>query len=116
MKRIIWLVWVLAVGSLAFSGAGCNKQASQQQPQTLEDGLMKLRASLATANADVRSNLYNGVDYGIRYGNYVNAMMALDRIAADPGLNEQQKKIVSDVMNLLKQKVQGQGAPAPARQ
>jgi hypothetical protein len=111
VKNISWLISTVALALLVFSAA-CGKKQAFQQPQTVEEGVTQLRAALVNANANIQSNLYGGVDYGVRYGNYVNAMAALDRIAADASLTEQQKKLVNDVMNLLKQKAQGQPAPA----
>ncbi|HWX20612.1 MAG TPA: hypothetical protein VN578_12000 [Candidatus Binatia bacterium] len=116
MKKLTWVLGLLTAGVLALSGAGCKKQAASQNPQTLQDGVAQLSASLATASPEVRSNLYSGVAFGIRYGKYVDAMMALDQIASNPSLNEQQKKLVNNVLDLLKQEIQkqqGGASPAP---
>jgi len=81
----------------------------------VEAGSEQLRAALLNASPEVQSNLYNGVAYNIRYGNYENALMSLDRIANGPSLNDRQKKLVNDVIELLKSKIQSQdNAPKPA--
>jgi hypothetical protein len=73
-----------------------------------------LRAALVKASPDVQRGFYNGVDYSIRYGNYMDALMALDRITSDPGLNDQQKKLLAHVAELLKAKIQNpQNAAKP---
>jgi len=96
-------------GSLACSGVACKKQpSSQQQPQSLESAIQELRATLVKASPEVQSNLYNGVDFNVRYDNYLKAMMFMDRIANDPSLNEQQKKLANNVLDLLKQKIVSQ--------
>lgn len=106
-------IFSIALGSLlALGGAGCHKQsaASSAAPATLEEGLTKLQAALATASPQAQSNFFNGLSTGIRYADYAKASAALQQIATDPGLNDQQKKLVSDVGDLLKQKA----AAAPA--
>ena len=114
VKKALCVLSILAAGLLGFNCAGCKKQGSQQPPESLEAAFQKLRASLVKASPEVQSNLYNGVDYNLRYDNYLKAMMFLDRIATDPSLNEQQKKDVNQVIEMVKVKVQG-NAPPPAR-
>jgi hypothetical protein len=78
--------------------------------------MAQLRSALVNASPEVQSNLYSGVSYGIRYGNYAQALESMDRILADPGLNAQQKKVANDVTDLLKTAAQTQqNAPAPAQ-
>jgi hypothetical protein len=116
VKKTTWLFWIVVGGLMALSGAGCDKKAASAPPQTLEQGMAQLRAALITAGPEVQSNLYSGVARGIRYGQYPEALDALDRIASDPGLNDAQKKLVNDVAELLKQAAQKQqNAPAPAQ-
>lgn len=116
MKNTVWILSVLLGSLLAFSGAGCKDKAASEKPQTVEQGVAQLRAVLATASPEVNSNLYSGVAYGVRYGNFVGALMALDKIASDPSLNERQKKTVNDVIDLLKQAIQNQqNPPQPAQ-
>jgi len=118
VKKTTWLLSIVICGLLALGGAGCKKKdtASSGSPQTLQQGMTKLRAALINAAPDVQSNLYSGVDRDIRYGQYPEALAAMDRIASNPGLNEQQKKLVNEVTELLKQAAEKQqGAAAPAQ-
>jgi len=102
--------------SLLICGSGCKKAVTTQKPQSLQEGVEQLRAALVNASPQVQSNLYSGVSYGIRYGNYTQALEAMDRILADPGLNAQQKQLANDVTDLLKTAAQNQqNAPAPAQ-
>jgi hypothetical protein len=97
-------------------GSGCKKDTITQKPQTLEEGVAQLRTLLADANPEVQSNLYNGVSYGVRYGNYPQALESMDRILGDSSLNAQQKKAANDVVDLLKTAAQNQqNAPNPAQ-
>ncbi len=116
MKSTIRIGTILIGSLLLFAGAGCKKGASSEKPQTAQEGVQQLRQVLINANADVQSNLYSGVIYAMRYGRSMDALMALDRIVTDPSLNDQQRKAVSNVIDLVKQEVQGQeGAPKPAQ-
>ena len=104
-------------GILAFSAAGCNKkEAAAGRPETLQDGMMRLRAALTTASPEVQSNLYYGVNHGIRYADYRHAALALQQIDGDPSLTAEQKKVVNDVNELLKQAIENQqNTPQPAQ-
>jgi hypothetical protein len=116
MKRTTWkIAWALSVFvacSLALSGAGCKKNQEPPKAQTPEEGILQLRVALGTASPAVQKLYYEDVEQGIRYGKPLDAMVALDKIANDPSLNDQQKKAVSNVLELLKQSVQNQQKPA----
>lgn len=94
----------------ALSGVGCHKHgaAAIEKPKTLQDGMVALQASLATASAAAQSNFYGGVSMGIRYNDYNKASLYLQQIASDPSLNDAQKKLVGDVGDLVKQAMDGQ--------
>jgi hypothetical protein len=114
MKKTSWIICILTAGLIAFSGVGCKKQAASGQPQTLQDGVAQLRKALVGANAQVQSNLYSGVDYGIRYGKFMDALAAMDQITSDPSLNDAQKKAANNVIQLLQQAItNAPAAPAP---
>jgi hypothetical protein len=106
MKLTAWIFLVVLGGLLALGGAGCHKQGGSgplEKPKTLEEGMTQLQAALATASPQAQSNFYNGVATGIRYGDQAKATAALQQIAGDPSLNDQQKKLVGDVIELLNQ-------------
>ena len=118
MKKIDCILVAVLILTLLSCGTGCKKNATGggQKPQTLEAGMEQLRAALGDASPLVQSNLYNGVSSGIRYGNYPQALEAMDAIVGDPGLNAQQKKVAGDVIELLKAAAQNQqNTPAPAQ-
>lgn len=115
VKKRDRLVAVLILSLLA-CGTGCKKSGTTTKPQTLQEGVAQLQVALGSASPEVQSNLYNGVSYGIRYGNYTQALGAMDAIVSDPSLNPQQKKIADDVIDLLKTAAQNQQtAPSPAQ-
>ncbi len=104
MKHTIWLIAVLLGGFVLFSTAGCSKKNQIAQPKTPEEGVMALRQSLATAPKEVQDILYTTVETGIRYGRTQEAIAGLEKIAADPSLKEDQKKLATDVANMLRPK------------
>ena len=104
MQKTTWTASLIAAGLLAFGGIGCKKQEQPQPP--LESSIQRLRAALVKASPEVQSNFYNGVDYNVRYENYVQAMMFVDRIANDPSLNPQQKKLANEAIEQLKARIQ----------
>ena len=118
MKTILPGLSLFAITLFVFGVVGCHRQAAgvSEQPKTLSSGIIDLRAALTTASPAVQSNLYNGVAYDIRYGNYTKAAADLQLIAADASLNDKQKQVVNEVSNLLNQAIvdQRNGTP-PAR-
>jgi len=102
VKKTTRALSIVLCALLALSGAGCKKNAaaSGSSPQTLQQGVAQLRAALIAAGPEAQSNLYSGVIRSIRYRQYDVALAALDRIAGNPGLNDGQKKLVSDVTEL----------------
>jgi hypothetical protein len=104
MKKAISIFCLGLVALCALIGSGCHKQSAvtSSAPQTLEEGMAQLQAALASASPQARSNFYNGVGMGMRYGDYNKATAALQQIASDPSLKEEQKKLVSTVGDLIK--------------
>jgi hypothetical protein len=105
--RNVILGIVIAVGLAGFSG--CKKKdaaGTPMAPMTVEGikvDLPKLQASVdATGNADLQSGVRE-VLMSFRYRQYEKALMAMDKLANDPNLNEEQKKIANDVLEQVKQ-------------
>lgn len=103
MKLTSSLLGLALAGILASVGAGCKK--APPPPPAAHNGVVidsaKLREALNGANQDIQRGLAKS-SFGIRYGDYVAAMMALDTISADPSLNDAQKKVIAEVMEQVK--------------
>ena len=103
VKRTIWFIALLLSGVVFFGATGCKKNDGiPEHPKTPQEAILTLRQSLATAPKEVQDILYNEVDTGIRYGKTQDAIAGLEKIAASPSVNEQQKKLATDVVNMLK--------------
>ncbi len=109
----------MAIGLAGF--AGCGKKgpdAGAQLKPMVVDGvdvdLPKLQASVdASGNADLQSSVRT-VLMAFRYRQYDKALMEMEKLANDPGLNEQQKNIATNVFEQVKQvAAKAGGAAAP---
>ena len=99
--------------------AGCGKSqkeppASQIQGVTVD--LAKLQAAYATNTApDVQEQLMQ-VSFGMRYGDYMKSLVALDKLVNNPASTEPQKQVVNQVIEQVKQVLNNQQNKQPAAQ
>ncbi len=72
--------------------------------------LPKLQDSLTNGTPEQQSLVRNAMS-GIRYGQYADSLMQLDKLSKDTTLNDQQKQALNQVIEQMKQVV----AKAPSR-
>lgn len=114
MKKTLRIVAILLGTLFVFGGIGCHKNsASAKGTKSMAEGMADLRLALATANPEVQSNLYHGVTFSIRYGDFAKASSTLQLMAGDASLNDQQKKAVNDANDLIKQAMANAQSSAP---
>jgi hypothetical protein len=118
MKNTSGLVLRLALGLTicVLTVAGCSKAPKlpdSQQVNGVSVDLPKLQQAFMGAPQDVASDV-SQVAFGIRYGDYMKALAALDKLSNNTSITEAQKKVVNDVIEQVK-KVMAQGQ-APAGQ
>jgi len=92
--------------------AACSKAPSGPQPAEINGvkvDLPKMQMAFANSNPDVMAPATD-VMSRIRYGQYPEAVAALEKLSTNPGLNDAQKKAVTEVLEQMKQVV----AKAPA--
>jgi len=107
MKMNKWLVGVLAVGTLVLAGCGKSQQQQQQGPppvvmRGVKVDLPKLQQSLTSDNPALQAAV-SKVTSSLRYGLFSQALTELQKLSGDPSLTEAQKKVVSDVIEQVKQ-------------
>jgi hypothetical protein len=106
VKSTIWLITVLLGGLLCFSASGCKKQNSfTGTPKNVEEASLQLRMSLDNASPEVKNIFYDKVENGVRYGKYPDAIAALDQLVAQPGVTDKQKKLATQLSDMLKSKL-----------
>jgi hypothetical protein len=103
MKTKNWISSILAAALLA--EAGCGESQKAPQP-TIINGvkvdLAKFQQAFTTAQPEVQSSAFK-VTMSIRYAQYGEAVAAVEKIVASPGLTEPQKKVAAEVLEQLKQ-------------
>ncbi len=97
----------LAIGLAALAGCGKKTQAGDPMKPMVVEGvnvdLPKLQVEVdKSGNADLQSSVRN-VMMAFRYRQYDKALMEMEKLTNDPNLNEQQKKLASDVFEQVKQ-------------
>lgn len=117
MKRS-WVYGVVLIGLLAFAGSGCSKKAAVAAAPTVSGvklDIPKLKQAFGTStNLVILKTLQSAID-NIRYGAFLDSVQGLDKLANDPGTSEEQKKVVLEVIEQVKQLSEKQPAPAPAQ-
>ncbi len=112
MKMINWMAVVLAAGMLTF--VGCSRKEKlpdSQEVAGVSVDLPKLQKAFEGAKPEILDTVTQ-VSFGLRYGDYMKSLAALDKLSSDTTITEAQKKVVTDVIEQVK-KVMAQ-APAPA--
>ncbi|PWU20775.1 MAG: hypothetical protein C5B50_03220 [Verrucomicrobia bacterium] len=105
MKRAELLAVVALAGMVVLSG--CGKSNSQQlSAPIVRNGISvdvpKLETTFASASPSLRDSA-SKIQVAFRYENYKEALAELDKLAADPSLTPEQKKLVGDVTEEMKQ-------------
>ena len=102
MKTAKYFALILAAGALVSSG--CKKQEAAPAPtySGVVVDMPKFNEAFANVNPDIQGDV-TMVGFGIRYGDPVKSLMALDKLANNPSLTEPQKKIVATVTEQVKQ-------------
>ncbi len=112
MKTAKWMMMGLLAG--VFALAGCSKE---KPPATVAEGVTvdvaKLQEAFATATPELQASV-SEVRMGLRYTDYPRALAGLDKLVKAPGLTEEQRKIVAQVAEQVRQVASKVAAP-PAR-
>jgi len=100
------LLFLLSVAAL-LAATGCKKEEpSAWTGGSVRVALPELQQSLADTSAPEVQKCLQDVSTAMRYGRYDLAVVALERLATQPGLTPQQKKLTADVIAQFKQLAQ----------
>ena len=101
---------------LLLAGGCSNSSNTDKLPPTQIQGvdvdIPRLSGEFAKAKPDIQEKVNDAVTK-IRYQRYMQAMMELDEVINMPGLDDKQKKLITQVVSQLKEVVAknpGQGA------
>jgi len=113
--RVFWGGFCLAF--LVLLGA-CSKssEADKQPPMEFEGvkvDVPRLMAEFVNAPQQLQKPVNDAVSK-VRYRQYLQAMMGLDEVLKSPELNDKQKKLITQVLDQLKEVV-AKAPPQPNR-
>jgi len=110
MRTATWFFGLLAITALCI--VGCSKK--EVTPPTPSSGvdIPKLQQAFANNTEGEVQQAITDVSFGMRYGDPVKALMALDKLAALPSITEPQKQIVNATIEAVKKLAAQQPAPA----
>jgi len=101
---------VLVAGLLAFTG--CGKKEPQipvaYEIKGVKVDMPKLEQAFAGAGNDLKIDVVQTAS-NIRYGQYVEALVSLDKLLNKPNLSDAQKKVVNEVIEEMKQVINKAG-------
>jgi hypothetical protein len=100
-----WTFLILAVCLLALTSCS-KKDVATSKPQSSAEAMMQLRTTMASAKPETRKTFENLVEYNLRYGNSKAALDGLDKLSNDPTLDANQKKLVTEAIELVKAETQ----------
>jgi len=96
----------------------CSKSSEADKLPSMEfEGVKvdtpQLMAAFVEASPELQKPVSDAVT-NMRYRKYLEAMKGLDAVLKSPGLNEQQKKLLTQVLDQLKE-VLGKASPRPGQ-
>jgi len=103
---------VLALGLLAF--AGCSKSApapTVPEINGVKCDFPKLQRTFDGASGEVQQHVSDAVQ-GVRYGMYDRSLEALDALSNDASVTADQKKVVTELIESMKQVIAKSPPPA----
>ena len=114
MKTTNLVFPILAASLVAF--AGCKKADQSKELAQAYHGVIvdwsKLDSEFANAASDVQASI-SSVKRFLRYGQFPQALMDLDKLSTNPNLTEPQKKLVNNLIEQTKKEIDK--APPPGQ-
>lgn len=111
MKTTNWMLGVFVAGMLAL--CGCGKSGSTTDKNLEANPTIKFSQAFPTPTPELQASITK-VMLTVRYGQYPEAIVELDKLANNPQLTEAQKKAVNDMIEHVKKTASGAAGAAPA--
>ena len=110
---IVWgsfcLAFLVMLGACSKSSEGDNMPPMEFEGVKVDTP--RLMAEFLNASPQLQKPVNDAV-MKARYKQYLQAMMELDEVLKNPGLNDKQKKLIAQVINQLKEVVE-KASPRP---
>ncbi|HTL59063.1 MAG TPA: hypothetical protein VL361_25545 [Candidatus Limnocylindrales bacterium] len=113
MKKLNCLCVALAL--TLFAVGGCKKSADAPvvpEINGVKVDFPKLQHTFDNSSSEIQQNVSEAIS-GVRYGMYEKSLEALDKLANDPNVTADQKKVVNELIESVKQLLAK--APPPAQ-
>jgi uncharacterized lipoprotein YajG len=110
MKPAILSVMVALAAIAVFSGCGKSSEAPSATPPSQGINATDFRPAFATATPEIKT-LVDQVMMNIQASLFPAALQELGKLAANPALNEAQKKAVSELTEQVKAKIAAIAGP-----
>lgn len=112
MKKFIALFAILLLGFSACSKKGPSAVAPPYDINGVKVDIPKLQQAFANSPPELQASANEASSF-IRYGQYMKTLEALDKLVNAPGIDDNQKKVVNEVIEQMKQVINKSG---PSRQ
>src|SRR5215468_3787402 len=112
MKLPKFLLLLVAAAILPISGCGKKAAPAQSTADTggVQVDMAKLNAAFANSPDQAAKAQAADAERDFRYGQYAKCLEEIEALSKNPGLNEQQKAVVGQVVDQLKQTISKVGA------
>jgi hypothetical protein len=114
MKITNWILICLLAVALAPVGCGKKEDKMSIKPPQVTLDAPKMRSAFASATPELKAMADEALKY-VEFGrSYPTGLTILEKLANAPGLTDEQKKVVTDVIGQVKQ-LMAQSGTAPAQ-
>lgn len=116
MKTITRLTALIACGVLCLTAVGCKK-SDQAGPTSNTVDIQALQQAFTGAAPDISASIFKVVS-AVRYSQYDQAIVELDKLSTNAQLTDPQKKVVTDTLEQVKKLMAAPpagAAPPPAK-
>ena len=99
----VFRCFVLSILLLGFAGCGKKQQVqTSYEINGVKVDVPRLQDAFSGSPPELQADV-NQTTLGLRYGMYEKSLTALDKLSNNPNLNDTQKKVVSDMIEQMKQ-------------
>ena len=114
MKKVNSVALLLVVAFITVVGCKKSQTAAVPQVNGVQVDFPTLQRTFDGAPPEIQQNVSATIQ-GVRYGMYDKSLEALDKLANDPNVTADQKKVVNAMIESVKQLMTKASAAAPSQ-